>query len=160
MSEFAATCAMMAATCKIFTATRAILALTWFCHLSISLWSLGGWEFSIFFFNPSQVIVKGLAKNIWSSLKYTWPGTWCCGVSVTWGRETCPSKALLSSSQQTLKIPASWSKQSKAKQSKARWDEEADVGWPSGDWIDLCRSQLNLNTRGVFKIFKTILIFM
>ena len=33
---------IMAATCKILSTTCAILALTWFCHLSMYLWSLGG----------------------------------------------------------------------------------------------------------------------
>ena len=42
MPDFAATGAMMAATREISSATHAILALTWFCHLSMCLWSLGG----------------------------------------------------------------------------------------------------------------------
>ena len=40
MADFAATCTMMAAAHKIWAATCAILALTWFCHLSICL----GWK--------------------------------------------------------------------------------------------------------------------
>ena len=39
---FASSDAITATTCKILSTTRAILALTWFCHLSIYLWSLGG----------------------------------------------------------------------------------------------------------------------
>ena len=41
---FASSDAIMAATRKILSTTHAILALTWFCHLSILvyLWSLGG----------------------------------------------------------------------------------------------------------------------
>ena len=42
MPDFAATCATTAATSKILSATRAIIALTWFCHLSMYLWSLWG----------------------------------------------------------------------------------------------------------------------
>ena len=39
---FASSDAITAATSKILSTTRAILALTWFCHLSIYLWRLGG----------------------------------------------------------------------------------------------------------------------
>ena len=42
MPNFAATCAIMAARRNILSTTRAILVLTWFCHLSMCLWSLGG----------------------------------------------------------------------------------------------------------------------
>ena len=41
MPDFAATHAMTAATPTILAATRAILALTWFCHPSMCLRSLG-----------------------------------------------------------------------------------------------------------------------
>ena len=40
--NFASSDAITAATHKILFTTHAILALTWFCHLSIYLWSLGG----------------------------------------------------------------------------------------------------------------------
>ena len=39
---FASSNAITAATRKILSTTCAILALTWFCHLSMYLWSLGG----------------------------------------------------------------------------------------------------------------------
>ena len=39
---FASSDAITAATRKILSTTCAILALTWFCHLSIYLWRLGG----------------------------------------------------------------------------------------------------------------------
>ena len=42
MPDFAAARAIMAATRKILSTTHAILALTWFCHLRMYLWSLGG----------------------------------------------------------------------------------------------------------------------
>ena len=42
MPDFAAARAITAATRKILSTTRAILALTWFCHLRMYLWSLGG----------------------------------------------------------------------------------------------------------------------
>ena len=41
---FASSDAITAATRKILSTTCAILALTWFCHLSMCLWSLGGLE--------------------------------------------------------------------------------------------------------------------
>ena len=40
--NFAATCAITATRRKILSTTRTILALTWFCHLSMYLWILGG----------------------------------------------------------------------------------------------------------------------
>ena len=39
---FASSDAITAATRKIFSTTCTILALTWFCHLNVYLWSLGG----------------------------------------------------------------------------------------------------------------------
>ena len=42
MPDFAAARAITAATRKILSTTHAILALTWFCHLRMYLWSLGG----------------------------------------------------------------------------------------------------------------------
>ena len=44
MPDFAVTHAMTAATCKISSATHAILTLTWFCHLIMCLWILWGLE--------------------------------------------------------------------------------------------------------------------
>ena len=40
-AKFSVTRTITAATCKILSTTHAILALTWFCHLSMYLWSLG-----------------------------------------------------------------------------------------------------------------------
>ena len=42
MPDFATARSITATTCKILSTTRSILALTWFCHLSMYLWSLGG----------------------------------------------------------------------------------------------------------------------
>ena len=44
MPDLAETCTMMVTTGVILASTCAILTLTWFCHLSRCLWSLGGLE--------------------------------------------------------------------------------------------------------------------
>ena len=135
MPDFAATCAMMAATCKIFTATRAILALTWFCHLSISLWSLVGWEFSIIFFEPFPSYCKRISKEylVIPEIYVTRDLVlWCVCHVRTWD---VPQQSFAQLQPTNFENPSKLeqAKQSKAKQGEMRW----------GGWCWLAKRRLD-----------------
>ena len=81
MPDFAEARTIMAATRKILSTTRAILALTWFCHLSMYLWSLGGGGLGSPKGGTRPLFMKktSMSKNdfltIWSKKKWIWKMT-------------------------------------------------------------------------------------